>query len=593
MKLRSRLLFSYFILISLPLIVLGALFYQSGLSVVSKQAQNNIYEIVKKNNEVLDTKLQQIDYDSLALFADKELFELFNDLDPTKEDELLAADRRISEIMSRYFAQNGDLYTYQIWTTYYTFGSQRSMPQGDPTQTKLYRRAQEGGGKLIWYPTYDFVEMFDQSWLSSANISEFRYLFAATRVLNFSHLTNSIIKNLRDDVERPVLTVSLKADLFHSLFASSIPEGSSYMVIDSNGSVVAHSNPEKVTTVFSEEWAKPLLMEGSGVQRIRLDGRKMIVCFDRSKTTDWLSVVIIPESALVAEIVPDILTSTLLLAIILSVVALTLAFFVLSRITVPVKKLVSAMRYVGDGDFHFRVTPTANDEIGILMQKFNTMSDRIENLVKENYEIKLKEQAAEIQALNLQINPHFLYNTLNVMNWMAIENNQRELSKMLVCLSNMLHYTTRKDWSAVHLSEEIEWMKNYFYIMSARMEDKFEVRFDIDPRMYAYKVPRLLFQPFVENAIIHGFDQIENGGVILITGTIDGDIRRYEITDNGRGMSEEMTARILSGESTSVGIQNTISRIKLRYGVQYGVLIHSLPGKGTRITIKLPVRSEE
>lgn len=170
------------------------------------------------------------------------------------------------------------------------------------------------------------------------------------------------------------------------------------------------------------------------------------------------------------------------------------------------------MRSVGGGDFQKQVDVETNDEFGILLQRFNKMNDRIRLLVIENYEIKLKEQEAEILALSMQMNPHFLYNTLNVMNWTAIENNQKELSKMLVSLSNMLHYTSRKDWSAVHLSEEIKWMNNYFYIMSVRFEDKFTVHYAIEPELYEYKMPRLLFQPFVENAIMHGFDQTEAGG---------------------------------------------------------------------------------
>ena len=192
--------------------------------------------------------------------------------------------------------------------------------------------------------------------------------------------------------------------------------------------------------------------------------------------TGWLSIVVTPQSALVSSLVPVIRTSTIVSALALSGVALLFAYFILGRITGPIKKLMSAMRSVGEGDFQTRVEVTRKDEFGLLSQRFNRMNDRIHMLVKENYEIKLKEKEAEIQALNMQMNPHFLYNTLNIMNWTAIENEQKELSKMLVCLSNMLHYTSRKDWGAVHLSEELEWMRNYFYIMAARFEGKFERR---------------------------------------------------------------------------------------------------------------------
>jgi len=588
MTFRSRLFISYIILIALPFLVLSTLFYRTSLKVVTEQAQKNVYEIVKKNNEVIDTKLKVVDQNSLALFVDKDLFQIFSQLNPAKAEELLAADRRVSTILSKYFSQNDDVYAYQLWTSYFTFGNSQSMPQGDPTLSNIYRQAVQAGGKMIWYPTYDFAEMFDQSYLSKSMI-DYRYLYSATRLLNFSHMEDSTLIKLNPNVERPVLTISFKSTVLDALFEKSIPVGSRYMVLDSNDMVVAGSDVSQVTKSFNENWVDSFRMTGSGTQRMKLNGENMIICFDRSTVTGWLSIVITPESALVSNLVPVIRTSTIVLAAILSGIAFLFAYLILSRITGPIKKLLGAMRSVGEGDFQTRVEVSTNDEFGILMQRFNRMNDRIHLLVKENYEIKLKEKEAEIHALNMQMNPHFLYNTLNIMNWTAIENNQKELSKMLVCLSNMLHYTSRKEWSAVHLSEEIEWMKNYFYIMSARFEGKFTVNYEIDPILYDHKLPRLLFQPFVENAILHGFNQMEEGGVILIRGWAEEGKRFFEIKDNGRGISEEMIKVILYKQSSSVGIKNTISRLQMAYGDEYGIEIRSVPGSSTSILIRLPL----
>jgi two-component system sensor histidine kinase YesM len=588
MTFRRRLFISYIILIALPFLVLGTLFYRTSLKVVTEQAQKNVYEIVKKNNEVIDTKLKVVDQNSLALFVDKDLFQIFSKLNPAKDEELLAADRRVSTILSKYFSQNEDVYAYQLWTSYFTFGNSQNMPQGDPTLSNIYRQAEQAGGKMIWYPTYDFVDMFDQYWLSKSKI-DYRYLYSATRLLNFTHMEDSTLIKLDPNVERPVLTISFKSTVLDALFEKSIPVGSRYMVLDPNNIVVAGSDVSQVTKSFNEKWVDSFRMTGSGTQRMKLNGENMIICFDRSTVTGWLSIVITPESALVGNLVPVIRTSTIVLAAILGGVAFLFAYFILSRITGPIKKLLGAMRAVGEGDFQTRVEVSTNDEFGILMQRFNRMNDRIHLLVKENYEIKLKEKEAEIHALNMQMNPHFLYNTLNIMNWTAIENNQKELSKMLVCLSNMLHYTSRKEWGAVHLSEEIEWMKNYFYIMSARFEGKFTVNYEIDPSLYDHKVPRLLFQPFVENAILHGFNQMDEGGVIFIRGWEDDGSRFFEINDNGRGISEEMIKLILFKESSSVGIKNTISRIQMAYGDEYGIEIRPVQGSGTSILIRLPL----
>ncbi|MCC3372098.1 sensor histidine kinase [Cohnella sp. REN36] len=586
MTFRSRLLASYIVLIAVPLIVLGTLFYRTGLRVVTEQAQKNVYEIVKKNNEIMDNKLQIIEQNSAAMFVDKDLFRVFNSLKPENKADLLAADRLVSDRLRGYFSQIDDVFAYQLWTSYFTFG--QSLPQGDPTRSDIYRAARQAGGKMVWFPTYDFVDMFDQPYLAKGTI-DFRYLFSATRVLDFSYLSNTTLEKLDAKVERPVLTISFKSDTLNSLYEKSIPEGSRYLVLDPDNRILAGSESGSITQVYKNNWVEQLQMTGSGTRRIKLDGVKMIVCFDRSQITGWMSMVMTPESALVESLVPVIRASTTLLAVIMGIVALVFAYFISGKITNPIKKLLGAMRSVGEGDFQTQVAVSTNDEFGILLQRFNRMNDRIRLLVSENYEIKLKEQEAEIQALNMQMNPHFLYNTLNVMNWTAIENDQKELSKMLVCLSNMLHYTSRKDWGAVHLSEEIEWMKNYFYIMSVRFEDKFTVSYAIDSAVYQHKVPRLLFQPFVENAILHGFDQIESGGRIRIRGWIEEDTRHFEIADNGRGMSSDTVHAILYRESSSVGIKNTIARIRMTYGVAYGIAIASVPGSGTKVTIKLPL----
>lgn len=582
---RTRLLISYVLLIVVPLATAGMIFYTNSLEVVAGQAQQNVHSIVVKNNEIIDTKLGIVDRNSQALFVNRQLFELFDTLDPADESELLAADRIVNSALRSYFAQIEDVYAYQLWTSYFTFG--QNMPQGNPADSDIYREAAEAGGRMVWYPTYDFADMFGQDYLDEGRL-EYQYLYTATRVVDFSFLNNSSLERLKDEVERPVLAVSFKADSLTGLFEQSIPPSSRYMIVDANNLIVAGNDTEAISTRYQGDWVQELHEQGSGTKRMMLDGENVIICFDRSEVTGWLSIVITPESALVGELVPAIRNSTLLLSLVMVVVALGLAYFISGKITNPIKRLLGAMRSVGEGDFHTQLAVRSHDEFGLLIQRFNRMNDRIRLLVTENYESRLKEQEAEIQALNMQMNPHFLYNTLNIMNWTAIENGQKELSRMLVCLSQMLQYTTRKEWGSVRLADELEWMKSYFYIMSARFEDKFMVHYDIDPELYDCRMPRLLFQPFVENAILHGLAHMETGGVIHIRGRRDGADCRFEVEDNGIGISPQALQAILNRETASIGIHNTIARIRLAYGEQYGVRMSSAPGQGTKIVISLP-----
>ena len=588
MKLRDRLLVTYLLLISLPLALLGVIYYRTSLELLTEQAQDSAYQIVRKNNDVLDTRFAQIEAASRSLFVDKEMFDIFAAANPASDADILNMDRRLKAILNKYFSSNEDVFMSQLWTSYFAFGENRVLPPGDGSRSEVYRAAVEGEGRMVWTPTFDFATMFGQDWASEADI-ETRHMFAASRLMNLSHVDWQTMRTLDPGVERPVLAVLFDADAFRALFENSFSEDATYVVLGADDTVVAHSDEARVTKPFGEAWVRPLFEHGSGVAHIDLLGEPTIVLYDRSDVTGWLSVVTIPQASLVKSLVPKILTSTLVLAGVLAVVAVASAFFVLGRITGPIKKLLVAMRFVGEGEFTTKVASGTNDEFGVLIEKFNTMSDRIHTLVKENYQIRLKEQEAEIHALNMQMNPHFLYNTLNVMNWVAIENGQKELSKMLVSLSNMLHYTTRKDWDAVHLSEEVEWMKHYFYIMQSRFEDKFTVTYDIEPQLYAYKVPRLLFQPFVENAILHGFDRMETGGRIDIRGRIGDDRLCFEIVDNGRGMAPETVQELLlRSDSSRIGVSNTISRIRMQYGPEAEVGIESAVSRGTTIRIALP-----
>jgi len=583
---RTRLLASYVFLVVVPLVTAGIIFYMKSLQVVTDQARQNVQRILIQNNEIIDTKLGIVDRNSQSLFVDRELFEIFNTLDPTDEAALLQADRRVNSVLRSYFSLIEDVYAYQLWTSYFTFG--QMLPQGRPQESDVYRTAVEAGGRMIWYPTYDFTDMFDQDYLDQGRL-DFRYLYSATRVVDFTYQNNLSLERMRPEVERPVLAISFQAESLTALFEQSIPPGSRYLILDPDNIVVAGSDSEQISQRYASPWADELQELGSGTRRMTLAGDTVIVCFDRSQVTGWLSIVITPQADLVAELAPVVRNSTLLLSTVMIVVALAFAYVISGKITNPIKRLVGAMRSVGEGDFHTRLTVRDQDEFGLLMQRFNRMNDRIRMLVTENYESRLKEQEAEIRALNMQMNPHFLYNTLNVMNWTAIENGQRELSKMLISLSHMLQYTSRKEWDAVTLKEELDWMRSYFYIMAVRFEDKFVVHYDIDPALLESKLPRLLFQPFVENAILHGFAHLETGGVISIRGWQEGETRRFAIEDNGVGMDSPAVERILWEPSASIGIQNTIARIRLAYGEPYGIDIVSAPGEGTTIRITLPL----
>ncbi|MBO9600692.1 MAG: sensor histidine kinase, partial [Cohnella sp.] len=212
----------------------------------------------------------------------------------------------------------------------------------------------------------------------------------------------------------------------------------------------------------------------------------------------------------------------------------------------------------------------------------------IQQLIHENYEVKLLEKQAQINQLNTQLNPHFLYNTLNLINCIAIEQDNDEIGKLVSSLSRMLQYTVENDKSTGTLRDELEWLEGYVFIMRCRFEGRLDYGCYVESELMNGEVPRLFLQPFVENAFLHGFEHMEEGFVLRISGWRENDRRYFTVRDNGQGMSPERIAEIMAGKGSSVGMRNVHRRLKLMYGEEYGIEVQSNPGRGTTILICLP-----
>lgn len=597
MSLRKRLLITFILLISIPMIVFGFRFYLLSKEVMEDSAQKNAYQIVKKNNEIIDTKLGQINEKILSFIGDDALYSIFSDIRPTSDYNINLMDIHVSKLLNKYFGYSNDIYSVQVATSYFTFikrpekvtTTKNYIPKGVFKDTELYRTAFEGDGRILWVPTYEFSDMFHVNYLKKSNL-EYKYLFSVIQMMNRTYFDGRSFLSFPSDVERPVLIINLKEGFYHSVFKDSIPiDGSYYFVVTKDGKVVSHQEQSKLATTLDIPWLKEIAQKGSGTDIVEFEGKKMIICYDTSKVTDWVSVVLIPYDRLLDKIMPTISRYMVALMIILIFISLLISYFISGMITKPILKLTKAIRKTGQGKFDSRVDEIGSIEFRELIVKFNDMNEKIQNLIKENFEKEIKEKEAEILVLNLQLDPHFMYNTLNLINLMLIENGQDEVSELIDNLSNMLKYTVRNKKGLVTFKEDLLFLKSYISIMTKRFEGKYQVEYIIDERLYEYEVPKFFMQPYVENSFVHAFNVLKTNGLLKITGWIDGDLRYYSIEDNGSGIELEKLTEINTNNSASIGINNVNNRIKLVYGNDYGVHIESVLGLGTKIIICLPL----
>ncbi|GGF94376.1 sensor histidine kinase [Paenibacillus abyssi] len=278
-----------------------------------------------------------------------------------------------------------------------------------------------------------------------------------------------------------------------------------------------------------------------------------------------------------------------------------LAVWISRSITGPVSRLAGMAKQISKGNLRFDPPPRSNDELGILSDAFKQMSTDLEVLIEKDKESLEKDRLVkelELQALQSQINPHFLFNTLNVLSKLALLEGAEKTSDLIVSMSNLLRYNLRKLDQPVTLRDELEHVKEYFTIQQARFRDRIQVELSIEESALHPSIPSLTLQPIVENAFLHGIERMEKGAIIHLEIKHVHEGVRISLSDNGIGMSEEVRQALLRLEagtekhSTGLGTRNVFKRLQLFYGRNDLVDIESAPGKGTTVTILIPLRKE-
>jgi len=325
----------------------------------------------------------------------------------------------------------------------------------------------------------------------------------------------------------------------------------------------------------------------SGPVKERIAGGSYFAVYRHSTYNGWHYYALVPQATILNQVVT-------LRDYFVAIFALCLVFFafgamVISRyVTVPLERLIVAMNETGREASPALPALERSDEIGFLYKSFNSMFRRIGNLIAQIELSHKNERAYEMRALHAQINPHFLYNTLDTINWLAKEKKETKISRMLTSLSRILQYAISNN-GMVRWKDELKWLENYVFIQQIRFEGKFRVHYEIDKTILELKTFHLLLQPFVENAIIHGLKDRDRGGTITIRGNRDDGRVVFEINDNGCGIDERKIEQVLDGSATSVGIANVNERIQITFGSSYGVAIEPAEPEGTRVVITFPV----
>ena len=347
-----------------------------------------------------------------------------------------------------------------------------------------------------------------------------------------------------------------------------------------------------------------MLLEGSNDQVASIGKQSFIVVKQRSSITGWTLLILTPVNVITKGI--SVLRMTIVLSAIMgTLLFILLSFFLSTLITRPVFKLIKAMRGTRLGILKPIDNVSSTMEIQELNYSYNKMVDNINELIQLVYEKEISRSHTELKALQAQINPHFLFNTLDVLYWSLLDKDQDQLADYVVAMSDLFRYTItgpgKGGW--VKLQDELEHVKRYLLIMKMRFEDRLDWEIEAPPEFANVELPKLLLQPLVENAVMHGVESKIEPGWVRLKVARDGERISITVEDDGVGMDEEKlnslvegmdNGKVSSSKDSGVGIANVQRRLQLFFAgnnEQSAVMtIDSRKGQGTRINIQIPAQ---
>ncbi len=434
----------------------------------------------------------------------------------------------------------------------------------------------EGKPGMVITPTMKFNEDGQKKY----------YFHISKRMYNFDQLE-------RGSIATVIMTIDEK--MLNNICNSA--EGSKTginFILDNNGRVVSYPNEAYSASSVGDNLEE--FVRNSGY----LNGRHDIGINEyKDDSTGWIFVNAYDTEEMLKDVRRiQIITVLISTSIILAVVLII--FYTTRTFNKSVNTIVEGMQTVQAGDLDKRISINSKDEFGTIAKNFNKMTERVKALLQQISSAKDRQRHAELKALEAQINPHFLYNTLDTINWMAIEHGENDISKALSNLGHILRHSVSKVEEKTPIIAECDFLKRYLDLQQIRYEGVFRYEINMQPELNQLYIHKLLIQPFVENAIIHGFEGIEEGGILSINMDVseDNSFLQISIADNGNGFSEELLNKMNDREAVmgdddmenlGLGLRNAFSRLVMYYGGMAHWNINSVEKIGTEITLYIPM----
>ena len=574
-----------------PLIILGMASYAISKNAIDKKVAESSEQLIRQTAENIDIRLASYKDMLMQIISNPDIIQLLKVANHSAEDQRLVEHLSLTTKLAYFTSVSPEFKSVSfISEDHYIKGIFRWTDAIANPANEMYWTTMEAGNQFVWFPTRlgNYSDSADQHQ---------ELVFSLSKQIYDLHDNSSLGIVAVLDIRERVLS-----DILSKNTTDGLVVGESF-IIDAQGTILAHRSRDMLhTSIYSwfDEKDSANLMDGELAATsfdARYRGRDVLVNTLKLQTNDWKVVHVIDRASRYHDSnqVINVIVIIMLLCVLFSIIT---AFLMARSVANPLKDMVKAMRQVNRGQLSTRISidKKKEDEIGILQQQFNDMIARIEELIDTVYAVENNKRIAEVKALEAQINPHFLYNTLDAIKWTALFQKANNAAEMARLLSRLLHISLGKGKDTVKVHEEIEHVECYIGIQKLQLNTQFQVNITVDPAVKDCLVPKMILQPIVENSILHGFAG-KDEGVITITCMQEQNKLIFQITDNGWGMEhgEEAveTSDIKNHKAfTGIGLANVEERIKLICGEQYGLHVTSKREIGTTVLISLPIMTE-
>ena len=541
--------------------VLMNIVYKASVDAIEQNYRASYQSTLKNSSRVLDMNLKNIVDVGRSFLNDKSFQQILENGNKYGGSKFSSGDRtKLRKVANEMASQ-------QVWVNYIVF-------------TDLYGHVYQlnniNQGTYDFYMYYADKDILKEDWVKAANEAKGREVFFKDSILavgskaGFCYAKYMI--NPSDGEGMGYMVVGLSQKLLGKSFVMG-NEGfnsSNFMVLDEDGELIYFVGNEERETAIMEAFSNP--------------EKNSLYLFSSvtNYTTEWSIVNVVEKNELSEESKGIRLISFWVAGCVL-VVGFIMARIISRTISQPLKQLENTIAQVGEGERH--ITEEFDySEVGRIGQKFKEMVNTNLELSEHLMAVKLNEREAELLLLQSQINPHFLYNTLDSLYFVAIMHGDDQMAEMVEALSDNFKLALNNGNKYIKVADSVKWMQGYMKLQNMRYNNRFELFVDISREILQRETITFIFQPFIENAMYHGLEPKIGKGKISLRGWQEQNNMIFTIEDDGVGIDD------MSRLENGYGVRNVIERIKLNYGEKYGVIFESSPGKGTKVTIVVPVK---